>query len=141
MGQQWYCSQDVQTVHASSVCNQQLHFYQGHTLAAKVKGRYKRHWKGLPDGADSGISPAYYDLYQDPHEVNPQMIPMIHFQGQFTAMRERHELFKKAYPDQENAHGIPYTGLSNARPETLEIVKRLEREKAAMPGSVRKYMD
>ncbi len=117
-----------------------VHIYQGHTLAATVKGRYKRHWKGLPDGAESGISPAYYDLYQDPHEVNPQMIPMIHFQGQFTAMRERHELFKKAYPDQDNAHGIPYTGLSNARPETLAITKRLKREKAAMPQAVRKYM-
>jgi arylsulfatase len=56
-------------------------------------------------------------------------------------MCERHELFKKAYPDQENAHGIPYTGLSNARPETLEIVKRLKREKAAMPKSVQKYMN
>ncbi len=69
------------------------------------------------------------------------MVPMIHFQGQFTAMRERHELMKKAYPDQENAHGIPYAGLSNARPETLEIAKRLEREKAAMPESVQKLMN
>ena len=118
-----------------------VHIYTGNTLAATVKGRYKRHWIGLSAGASSGISPSYYDLYQDPHEKNPQMIPMIHFQGQFTAMRERHELMKKAYPDQENAHGIPYTGLSNARPETLEIVKRLEREKAAMPKSVQKYMN
>ena len=117
-----------------------VHIYQGHTLAATVKGRYKRHWLGQSAGAASGLSPAYYDLYQDPHETNPQLVPMIHFQGQFTAMRERHELMKKAYPDKENAHGIPYTGLSNARPETLEIVKRLEREKAAMPSSVRKYM-
>ena len=118
-----------------------VHIYQGHTLAATVKGRYKRHWLGLSSAAASGISPAYYDLYQDPHEKNPQLVPMIHFQGQFTAMRERHELMKKAYPDKENAGGIPYTGLSNARPETLEIVKRLEREKAAMPSSVRKYME
>ena len=118
-----------------------VHIYQGHTLAATVKGRYKRHWIGLSAGAASGISPDYYDLYQDPHEHNPQMIPMIHFQGQFTAMRERHEMFKKKYPDADNAHGIPYTGLSNARPETLDIEKRLEREKAAMPASVREYME
>jgi arylsulfatase len=117
-----------------------VHIYQGHTLAATVKGRYKRHWLGQSSGAASGISAAFYDLYQDPHEVNPQMVPMIHFQGQFTAMRERHELMKKAYPDKENAGGIPYTGLSNARPETLEIVKRLEREKAAMPKRMQKYM-
>lgn len=118
-----------------------VHIYQGHTLAATVKGRYKRHWLGQGDGAATGLSPAFYDLYQDPHELNPQLVPMIHFQGQFTAMRERHELMKKVYPDQENAHGIPYTGLSNARPETLEIVKRLKREKAAMPKSIQKIMD
>ena len=47
-----------------------VHIYQGHTLAATVKGRYKRHWIGLGDGAASGLSPAYYDLYQDPHERN-----------------------------------------------------------------------
>ena len=55
-------------------------------------------------------------------------------------MRERHELFKEAYPDSENGHGIPYTGLSNARPETVEITNRLMREKAAMPSKVRELM-
>ena len=66
---------------------------------------------------------------------------MIHFLGQFKAMKERHELFKEVYPDQNNAKGIPYTGLSNPRPETLEIEKRLKREKEAMPSSIRKHMD
>ena len=55
-------------------------------------------------------------------------------------MRVRHEMMKKVYPDQDNASGVPYTGLTNARPETLDIAKRLEREKAAMPEKVRKYM-
>ncbi|MEH6581646.1 MAG: sulfatase-like hydrolase/transferase [Halioglobus sp.] len=117
-----------------------VHIYQGHTLAATVKGRYKRHWLGLGDQAASGLPEAYYDLLQDPHEKNPHVVPMLHFQGQFATMRERHEMMKKAYPDAPNAHGIPYTGLSNARPETLDIVERLKREKAAMPASVRKYM-
>lgn len=117
-----------------------VHIYQGNTLAATVKGRYKQHWIGVGEGANSGISQSYYDLFQDPKELNPHLIPLIHFQGQFNAMRERHELMKKAYPDVENASGVPYTGLTNARPETLEIAKRLKREKAAMPESVRKYM-
>lgn len=117
-----------------------VHIYAGHTLGATVKGRYKRHWIGAGDVAASGMPEAYYDLYQDPHEKNPHLVPMLHFQGQFTAMRERHELFKKAYPNEPNAHGIPYAGLSNARPETLEIAKRLKREKAVMPRKVRKYM-
>ena len=117
-----------------------IHIYQGNVLAATVKGRYKKHWIGVGEGANSGISAAYFDLFQDPKEKNPQLIPLIHFQGQFNAMRERHNMMKKVYPDQENGHGVPYAGLTNARPETLEIGKRLEREKAAMPESVRKYM-
>ena len=55
-------------------------------------------------------------------------------------MRERHEMLTKAYPNQANGSGIPYTGLTNARPETLEIEKRLKREKAAMPEKMRQYM-
>jgi len=117
-----------------------VHIYAGNTLAATVKGRYKRHWMGAGEVAASGMPLAYYDLMQDPHEKNPHLIPMIHMQGQFAAMRERHEMFKKRYPDMPNGHDVPYGGLSNARPETLEIGKRLAREKAAMPGSVRKYM-
>ena len=51
------------------------------------------------------------------------------------------ELFIEAYPNKGNARGIPYTGLSNARPETLEIISRLEREKAMMPKGVQELMD
>jgi arylsulfatase len=118
-----------------------VHIYQGHTLAATVKGRYKYHWINQGAGAASGLAQSFYDLYQDPKELTPHLVPLIHFSGQFKAMRDRHELMKKVYPDQENAHGIPYTGLSNTRPETLAIVKRLEREKAAMPKSIQKIMD
>ena len=118
-----------------------VHIYQWHTLSATVKGRYKYHWVNQGAGAESGIAQAFYDLYQDPKELTPHLVPMIHFLGQFNAMKERHELFKKVYPDAPNAHGIPYTGISNARPETLEIVKRLEHEKAAMPKSIQKIMD
>lgn len=118
-----------------------VHIYQGHTLAATVKGRYKYHWVGQGAGAESGISQSFYDLYQDPKELAPHLVPLIHFSGQFKAMKERHELFKEVYPDYSNARGIPYTGLSNARPETLEIVNRLEREKAAMPKSIQKKME
>ena len=33
--------------------------------------------------AASGMPEAYYDLYQDPREENPQLVPLIHTQGQF----------------------------------------------------------
>jgi arylsulfatase len=115
--------------------------YAGHQLGATVKGRYKRHWIGAGDVAASGMPEAYYDLYMDPREENPQLVPLIHTQGQFNQMRARHELFKKKYPDAENAKGIPYTGLSNARPETQAIATRVKAAVEAMPFDVEEYLE
>ncbi len=115
--------------------------YAGHRLGATVKGRYKRHWIGDFEGALSGIPKAYFDLYQDPHEKNPHLVPLIHTQGQFNRMRARHEMFKKKYPDMPNARGIPYTGLSNARPETKAIAERIKRERENMPFDVEDYLE
>jgi arylsulfatase len=115
--------------------------YAGHELGATVKGRYKRHWIGAGEVAASGMPEAYYDLYQDPREENPQLVPLIHTQGQFNRMVARHELFKKKYPDVPNAHGIPYTGLSNARPETKAIAERVKRNMKNMPFDVEEYLE
>jgi arylsulfatase len=115
--------------------------YTGHELGATVKGRYKRHWIGAGEVAASGMPEAYYDLYQDPREENPQLVPLIHTQGQFNRMVARHELFKKKYPDVPNAKGIPYTGLSNARPETRAIEERIKRVMEIMPCDVKEYLE
>ena len=114
--------------------------YAGHALGATVKGRYKRHWIGAGDVAASGMPEAYYDLYMDPREENPQLVPLIHTQGQFNQMRALHELFKRKYPDVENAKGIPYTGLSNARPETKAIASRVKAVVDNMPFDVEEYL-
>ena len=114
--------------------------YAGHQLAATVKGRYKRHWIGAGDVAASGMPEAYYDLYMDPREENPQLVPLIHTQGQFNRMRAHHELVKKKYPDVETGKGIPYTGLSNARPETKAIAKRVRATVESMPFDVKEYL-
>jgi len=115
--------------------------YTGNVFAATVKGRYKRHWIGAGEAAAAGTPEAYYDLYQDPHERNPHLVPLIHTQGQFNRMRARHELMKKKYPDVPNAKGIPYTGLSNARPETLAIADRVKAVVEAMPFDIREYLE
>jgi arylsulfatase A-like enzyme len=115
--------------------------YTGHELAATVKGRYKRHWIGAGEAAAAGTPEAYYDLYMDPREENPQLVPLIHTQGQFNQMVARHQLFKKKYPDVSNAKGIPYTGLSNARPETKAIADRVKAVVDSMPFSVREYLE
>jgi arylsulfatase A-like enzyme len=115
--------------------------YAGHELGATVKGRYKRHWIGAGDVAASGMPEAYFDLYQDTREMNPLLVPLLHTQGQFNRMRARHELFKKKYPDMPNGHGIPYTGLSNARPETKGIAERVKRDMKNMPFDVKEYLE
>jgi arylsulfatase len=115
--------------------------YAGHTLGATVKGRYKRHWQGDAAGAASGLPQAYYDLYSDTREDNAILIPLIHTQGQFNRMRARHELMKKKYPDKPKAHGIPYTGLSNARPETKAIGQRILQNIENVPIDPRQYIE
>jgi arylsulfatase len=48
---------------------------------------------------------------------------MAHFNEPFNRMRALHELWKKKYPDQPAGFGPAFTGLSNARPETLALSK------------------
>jgi len=115
--------------------------YTGHLLGATVKGRYKRHWLGGGEVAASGMPEAYYDLYVDTREDNPMLIPLIHTQGQFNRMRARHELMKKKYPDKKKSYGVPYTGLSNARPETKAIGDQMMRNIKNLPFDVKEYIE
>lgn len=97
-----------------------VYIYTGAVHAATVKGRFKRHWAGELPGL-SGAS--FYDLYNDPREVQPKMLPMFPTKGMFNTMRARHELWKEKYPDKLEARGFPFTGIANARPETIRASK------------------
>lgn len=97
-----------------------VHIYTGSVYAASVKGRYKRHWVGDLPGL-SGAS--FYDLYNDPREVQPKMLPMFPTKGMFNIMRARHELWIQKYPNNEEARDYPFKGISNARPETIRDTK------------------
>ena len=46
---------------------------------------------------------------------------MIHMKEPFNRMRLRHELWMKKYPNQPAGKGPAFTGLSNARPETIAL--------------------
>jgi hypothetical protein len=50
-------------------------------------------------------------------------------------------LFKKKYPDVSNGKGIPYTGLSNARPETKAMGDRVKAITDSMPFDVQEYLE
>ncbi len=88
--------------------------YTGNILAATVKGRFKRRWVGELPGLSGA---AFYDLYNDPREVSPKMLPGFTTKPMFEAMVARHKLFIKKFPHNEHVRAMPLTGLENPRPE------------------------
>ena len=69
------------------------------------------------------------------------LIPELHTYSQFDRIRARHELWNEKYPHRAKARGIPFTGLSNARPETLAIQQNLEDLREDLPFDPLEFMD
>ena len=97
--------------------------YTGPILAATVKDHYKMHWVSKDPSQAAAGNTAVYDLYNDHREVNPIVVGGFHMKEPFKRMRTRHEMWKQKYPDRLHKRGPSYTGISNARPETIEISK------------------
>ncbi len=92
--------------------------YTGDELAATVKGRYKRRWAG----AQKGLSgPEFYDLYNDPREVQGQMLPGFPTKGMFNMMKARHQMWMEKYPNVGQNRDWPLCNIENARPETKAV--------------------
>jgi len=95
--------------------------YTGPNLGAAVKGRFKRIWAGDQAGLTGA---AFFDLYNDPREENPQMITMFNVKSAFSQQRQRHEFWMQKYPNRPGPTiGPPLTDIENARPETKELSK------------------
>jgi len=101
--------------------------YTGDQLAATVKGRYKRDWRNAVPGL-SGAE--FYDLYNDPREVNPFMLQLFPAKTMFSIMKTRHLMMKAAYPDKGQNRDFPFKNVVNARPDTVKASKpRLDPKK------------
>ena len=100
-----------------------LHIYEGTELKSVVKNKYKMHL--APPGANPITSADFYDLYRDPRESRPMDSIKIGpwAGGQFGGMVERHMKFMQKYPNRPPTHGLPYEGIENLRPETIELVE------------------
>ena len=94
--------------------------YTGNILAATVKGRFKRRWVGDKPGLSGA---AFFDLYNDPREVQGKMLPGFPAKGMFTIMKTRHLLWKQKFPDKGQNRDFPFRNIENARPETIEATK------------------
>ena len=75
--------------------------YVGPSLAAGVKGRFKRDWKNATPGLSKN---EFYDLYTDPRERTGEMIEQFHVKSMFNRQRQRHELWIKKYPKPSRRH-------------------------------------
>jgi len=113
-----------------------VHVYTGNVYAATIKSRFKRHWVGeLP-----GLSGAnFYDLYNDPREVQGKMLPMFPTKGMFSTMKARHQLWMEKYPNAEHPTDFPFQGVVNARPETIKASKPKFKE-SEIPFDVREVL-
>ena len=104
--------------------------YEGAKLKSVVKNKYKMHL--APAGANPILFSYFFDLYRDPREERSQ--DSIKYGawagGQFGAMIARHMAMQKKYPNRELPRGVPYTGIEDLRPETLQL---LEIFKASLP--------
>ncbi len=95
--------------------------YSGPNLGASVKDHYKMHWiSSDPSQASAGIT-SVFDLLNDHREVNPIVVGGFHFKEPFRRMRARHEQWIARYPHLPRAYGPAYTGIENARPETVAL--------------------
>ncbi len=97
-----------------------MHIYEGTALKSVVKNKYKMH---IPAPGENPIAAHIFDLYRDSRESRPE--ESIQYGpwagGQFTNMVKRHLMNKQKYPDRKPVHGVPYEGIENLRPETLEM--------------------
>ena len=110
--------------------------YTGNILAATVKGRFKRHWVGELPGLSGA---AFFDLYNDPREVNGKMLPGFTTKGMFTIMKVRHELWKQKYPDVTLTRDFPYKGIENPSPNVEAASKpRIDPDK--LPFDPREFI-
>ena len=68
-----------------------------------------------------GLSgPEFYDLYNDPREMQGMLIPLFPVKPMFSIMKTRHLMFKQAYPDKGQGRDFPFKNIENARPETIK---------------------
>jgi len=99
-----------------------VHVYEGHTLKAVVKNKYKIH---VPPPGSNPIAAPIFDLTRDPREERP--MDGIKYGpwagGQFANMIMRHLAYKKLHPDRPIPHAMPYGGIENLRPETKEMIR------------------
>ena len=95
--------------------------YSGNYLKAVVKEQYKLY---VPKAGENPIVAKFYDLFRDTREEYPVSTEVGAWGGaEFVRIIQRHKMRMQEYPDEKSAHGRPYDGIENLRPETQAAVE------------------
>ncbi len=87
----------------------------------------------VPPKGENPIGAEFYNLYWDTREEYPISTEVGAWGGQeFVRVLGRHLARKQKYPDVEAGTGIPYEGIENLRPETLEWVEAWKVRRASV---------
>jgi arylsulfatase len=100
-----------------------VYIYEGPVLRSIVKQKFKMH---LPSPGVPGAAAPVFDLTRDPREESPLIQAALWSAASFQDMLKRHMMGIKKYPHTETAHGKPYEGISNLRPESKDAVATFE---------------
>ncbi|WP_198931737.1 alkaline phosphatase family protein [Labilibacter marinus] len=100
------------------------HVYTGPYHAATIKQQYKRVWIG---GRPGLVKNDFYDLYQDPREMRGMMAQFLWAWGPFDMMKKRHDKMIELYPHTPTRHGVPFEGIENLRPESIQFQNTVKR--------------
>lgn len=100
------------------------HVYTGPYHAATIKQQYKRVWIG---GRPGLVKNDFYDLYADPREMRGMMAQFLWAWGPFDMMKKRHDAMNKKYPFTPTRHGVPFEGIENLRPESIQYQETVKR--------------
>ena len=94
--------------------------YSGNVPKAIVKDKLKLN---LPAPGENPIGADFFDIFRDTHEKYPVSTEVGAWGGQeFVRILGRHMARKQKFPDEDNAKGVPYDGIENLRPETMQAL-------------------
>jgi arylsulfatase A-like enzyme len=97
-----------------------VYIYENETLRSIVKQEFKMH---VPGPGVPAAAAGVYNIYRDPREMHPLIGLSLWSGASYQDMIKRHMMTIKKYPNAKQGTGAPYEGISNLRPETLEVIE------------------
>ncbi|MEM1313976.1 MAG: sulfatase-like hydrolase/transferase [Pseudomonadota bacterium] len=94
-----------------------VYVYEGPVLRSVVKQAFKMH---LPPPGVPGAAAPVFNVLRDPREEHAQIGTALWSGASFQDMVKRHQLTIAQHPHLPLGKGVPYEGIENLRPETLQ---------------------